>query len=122
MRTVLLILSALLFAPSTTVMNNDDEPLVVQLRESHPADEIQRSGSQALVACFLDPDDQSITLFSKDSSTCDVEITNITLNELISYQCLLCGLPTIIPLQHTGEYHIVITMPNGICYYGDFYM
>lgn len=117
MRIILTILSALFFAPVSTMAG---DPLEVQLKELTPADEIQRLSVQIPVMCFLDENNSNITLLSKTSVACDVVIVNESLEEMSTYPCVISEVPTTIPLDSTGEYHISITLVNGTCYYGVF--
>ena len=117
MRIILTILSALFFAPVSTMAG---DPLEVQLKELTPADEIQRLSVQIPVMCFLDENNSNITLLSKTSVACDVVIVNESLEEMSTYPCVISEVPTTIPLDSTGEYRISITLVNGTCYYGVF--
>lgn len=62
----------------------------------------------------------NITLLSRTSVACDVVIVNESLEEMSTYPCVISEVPTTIPLDSTGEYHISITLVNGTCYYGVF--
>lgn len=101
-------------------MGNGDAPLEVQLREINPADDIQRSSVQNSILCFLDVDNLSITLSSKETVLCNVVIVNESMEEMSAYPCVISGSPTVIPLNSAGEYNISISLTNGACYYGEF--
>lgn len=114
------ILSALLIAPVSTIMENGDAPLEVQLREINPADDIQRSSVQIPILCLFDVDNSSITLSSKETVLCNVVIVNESMEEMSAYPCVISGVPTVISLNSAGEYNISISLTNGACYYGEF--
>lgn len=120
MKLLLTILSVLLCTPASSLMRDGDEPLVVQLHEINPADEIQRSSSQIPIECFLDVNNSNITLLSKEVAVCDVTIANETIEVLSAYQCVISKVPTIIPLNTDGEFHITISLSNGPYLYGEF--
>lgn len=121
MKLLTLFLSALLVsAPIPTILGNQEEPLEVQLKEVNSPDRIQRSVVQVPLHCFLESDESYISLCSKETLFCDIELINKSMSLSYSYHYIISGTSTIIMLPGSGEYSINIRLSNGKIYNGEF--
>lgn len=118
-------IAAMLYAsPFTASATVDDGGYTVNLKDLNGSghDE-QKSGAGLQVQCYFSPNDRLLSFYSSSLSTnASVVLGNQdtgTVNQTIVY---ISSIPSSILVSSDGNYILIITLPDGTEYIGEFSM